>query len=57
MQSMFRKEFSRLFTLLPDLKISMNIAIFTLSSADDSVLVRDHNFLSAEQVLKRHTIQ
>jgi len=54
---MFRKEFSRLFTLLPDLKISMNTAIFPLSSADDPVLVKNQNSSSAEEVLKQHTIK
>lgn len=52
---MFRKEFSRLFTLLSDLKISTNITIFPLSSADDPVLVKNQNSSSAEEVLKRHT--
>ncbi|XP_034860412.1 uncharacterized protein LOC118010338 [Mirounga leonina] len=56
-QSMFRKEFSRLFTLLPDLKIGMTIAIVPLSSADDPVLVKNRNSPSAEEVWKQLTIK
>lgn len=55
MQSTFGKESSRLFTLLPDFKISNNLAIFPLSSADDPVLVQNQNSASAEGVLKKHT--
>lgn len=55
---MSRKEFSRLFTLLPDLKNQQEHSyIFPLSSADDPVLLRDLNSSSAEEVLKQHTVQ
>lgn len=54
---MFRIEFSRVFDLLPELKININIAIFPPSSADDPVLVRNQNTLPAEEVLKKHTIE
>lgn len=55
MQSTFGKESSRLFTLLPDFKISNNLAIFPLSSADDPVLVQNQNSASAGGVLTKHT--
>lgn len=56
MRSTFQREFSRLFTLLPDLKVSIHIAtaIFPPSSTDDPVLVRDQNSVSWGSLEETH---
>lgn len=54
-----QKSPSSLCALVPDFKLSITVTAvaFPLSFSDDRVPVRDQNSLSAEDVLKKHTLK